>query len=77
MLLALRLLMFAILAVVLWKAAVLVLRYVNKPKYELKCETCRHCEMIDQDGVMCRYGDTVTLKTYANVNMCMDYAGDP
>ena len=29
--------------------------------------------MIDQDGVMCRYGDSVTLKTLANVNMCMDF----
>jgi hypothetical protein len=76
MLLVLRLLMFAILALVLWKVAVLVLRYVNKPRYELKCETCRHCEMIDRDGVMCRWGDTVTLKTYANVNMCMDYRGE-
>lgn len=77
MLIVLRLLMFAILALVLWKAAVLVLQYVNKPQYQLKCETCRHCEMIDQDGVMCRYGDTVTLKTLANVNMCMDYKDDP
>jgi hypothetical protein len=29
--------------------------------------------MIDQDGVMCRYQDTVTLKTIANVHMCQDY----
>lgn len=77
MLIVLRLLMFAILGLVLWKVAVLVMRYVNKPKYQLKCETCRYCEMIDQDGVMFRYGDTVTLKTYANVNMCMDYQDDP
>ncbi len=77
MLIALRLLMFGILALVLWKAAVLVLRYVNKPKYELKCASCRYCEMIDRDGVMCRYENTLTLKTIANVNMCMDYKGDP
>ena len=77
MLIALRLMMFAILALVLWKVAVLVMRYVNRPQYELKCETCRHCDMIDRDGVMCRYGDTVTLKTVANVHMCMDYLDDP
>lgn len=76
MLLVLRLLLFAILAIVVWKVAVLVFRYVKKPKYEVKCRTCRYCEMVDQDGVMCRYGDTVTLKTYANVNMCMDYRGE-
>ena len=73
MLIILRLMMFGILALVLWKVAVLVLRHVNKPKYELMCQTCRHCEMIDRDGVMCRYGETVTLKTLANVNMCQDY----
>jgi len=76
MLIVLRLLLFAILAIVVWKVVVLVLRYVKKPKYEVKCRTCRYCELIDQDGVMCRYGDTVTLKTYANVNMCMDYQGE-
>jgi hypothetical protein len=75
MLILLRLVLFAILALVLWKVGVLFLRYANKPKYELKCVTCRHCEMVDRDGVMCRYGDSVTLKTYANVNMCMDYDG--
>ena len=75
MLIILRLMMFGILALVLWKVVVLVLRQKNKPKYNLKCETCRHCEMIDQDGVMCRYGESVTLKTLANVNMCMDYDG--
>ncbi len=77
MLLLIRLLMFAVLALVLWKVVVLVLRFAKKPKYELKCATCRHCDLIDQDGVMCRYGDSVTLKTLANVNMCMDYEGDP
>ena len=77
MIIVMRLLMFAILALVVWKVVELVLRYVKKPKYALKCETCRYCEMIDKDGVMCRFGDTVTLKTYANVNMCMDYRGDP
>ena len=77
MLLVLRLLMFVILALVLWKVAELVLRYRKKPKYELKCVTCRHCELVDQDGVMCRYGDTVTLKTLAHVNMCQDYDVDP
>jgi hypothetical protein len=73
MILLLRLLMFGILALVVWKVVVLVLRYAKKPKNDLKCATCRHCEIIDQDGVMCRYGDAVTLKTLANVNMCMDY----
>ncbi len=77
MLILLRLVLFAILALVLWKVGVLFLRYANKPKYELKCETCRHCEMVDRDGVMCRYGESVTLKTLANVNMCMDYEGGP
>jgi hypothetical protein len=77
MLIILRLLLLTILALVLWKVAVLLMRFVNKPKYELKCETCRHCEMIDRDGVMCRYENTVTLKTLANVNMCMDYDADP
>ena len=73
MLLLLRLLMFAILAVVMWKVVVLVMRFAKKPRHELKCATCRRCELIDQDGVMCRYGDTVTLKTLANVNMCNDF----
>jgi len=73
MLLVLRLLMFGILALVLWKIAVLLLRYFKRPKHRLKCETCRHCDLIDGDGVMCRYGPTVTLKTLANVRMCMDY----
>ena len=77
MLILLRLLMFGVLALVLWKVAVLFLRYANRPKYELKCKTCRHCELVDKDGVMCWYGDSVTLKTLANVNMCMDYEGDP
>ena len=77
MLIVLRLLMFVILAVVLWKVVELVLRYRKKPKYELKCVTCKHCELVDQDGVMCRYGATVTLKTLAHVNMCQDYDVDP
>jgi hypothetical protein len=73
MLLLLRLLLFAVLALILWKVVVLVLRFAKKPKHELKCATCKHCELIDADGVMCRYGDTVTLKTLANVNMCQDW----
>lgn len=77
MLLLLRLLLFGVLALVLWKVVVLALQYRAKPKYELKCVTCRHCELVDRDGVMCRYGDSVTLKTLANVNMCMDYDVDP
>ncbi len=73
MLVLLRLLLFGILALVLWKVVVLVLRFAQKPRSGLKCESCRYCEMIDRDGVMCRYGKTVTLKTIANVHMCMDY----
>jgi hypothetical protein len=76
MLLIMRLLMFGILALVLWKVAVLVLQQRKKSNYELKCVTCRHCELVDRDGVMCRYGDLVTLKTLANVKMCMDYEVD-
>jgi len=76
MLLILRLLMFAVLALVLWKVVVLVLRFAKKPKDDLKCTTCRHCEIIDQDGVMCRFGDSVTLKTLAHVNMCQDFEID-
>ena len=76
MLVVLRLLMFGVLAVALWKVAVVILQYLNRPGYLLKCETCRYCEMIDQDGVMCRYRNTVTLKTIANVHNCMDYERD-
>lgn len=74
MLIVLRVLLFAILALVLWKVVELYLRFARKPKNELKCKTCRHCELIDRDGVMCRYGDSVTLKTIAHVHMCQDYA---
>ena len=75
MLIVLRLLLFAILALVIWKVIELYPTYARKPKkYELKCVTCRHCELVDRDGVMCRYGDSVTLKTLAHVHMCMDYA---
>ncbi len=77
MLIVLRLLLFAILALVLYKAGVLVLRYVRRPNRKLKCETCRHCVLIDSDGVMCRYQDTVTLKTIANVHNCMDHEAGP
>lgn len=78
MLIVLRLLMFGILALVLWKVGVLFLRYRKKQSGgELKCVTCRNCELIDRDGVMCRYGDSVTLKTIAHVHMCMDYDVDP
>jgi len=77
MLILLRLVLFAILALVLYKAGVLVLRYLKRPNRRLKCETCRHCEMIDPDGVMCRYMDTVTLKTIANVHNCLDYDAGP
>ena len=31
-------------------------------------------DLMDDDGVMCRYGDTVTLKTYAHVKMCQDFS---
>jgi len=77
MVIILRLLLFAILALVLYKVGVLVLRYVRRPNGRLKCETCRHCEMIDTDGVMCRYMDTVTLKTIANVHNCLDHDPGP
>lgn len=77
MVIILRLLLFGILALVLWKVGVLVMRYARRPNRKLKCETCRHCEMIDSDGVMCRYGDTVTLKTIANVHNCMDHEAGP
>ena len=77
MVITLRLLLFAILALVLYKVGVLVLQYSRRPNRRLKCETCRHCEMIDTDGVMCRYMDTVTLKTIANVHNCMDYDASP
>ncbi len=74
MLLVLQLLMFVVLALVLWKGSVLIKRLMDRRRApKLKCETCRYCDVIDQDGVMCRYGATVTLKTLANVNMCMDY----
>lgn len=73
MLIIMRLFLFAILALVVWKVAQLVLRYRQQPKTNLQCETCRFCELIDQDGVMCRYGENVTLKTIAHVHMCQDY----
>ena len=74
----LRLLIFIALAVVVWKAAVLVARARRKkPQTELKCATCVHCDLIDDDGVMCRYGDTITLKTPIHVRNCMDYEVDP
>ena len=74
MLLVLQVLMFAVLALVVWKATVLVMRLGGRRRAGgLKCATCRFCEAIDDDGVMCRYGDTVTLKTLANVRMCQDY----
>jgi hypothetical protein len=77
MLIVLRLLLCAILALVLYKVGVLVMRYARRPNRQLKCETCRHCEMVDSDGVMCRYMDTVTLKTIANVHNCLDYDAGP
>jgi len=73
MLIIMRLLLFAILALVVWKVVELVLRYRQQPKTNLPCETCRFCELIDRDGVMCRYGENVTLKTIAHVHMCQDY----
>ena len=51
-------------------------QYLDRPGRRLKCETCRYCDMIDEDGVMCRYRDTVTLKTLAHVHMCQDYEED-
>jgi hypothetical protein len=78
MLIVLRLLIFAVLVLVLWKIVALVINHrKQKPAGELKCVTCRHCDLIDRDGVMCRYGDSVTLKTIAHVHMCMDYEPDP
>lgn len=77
MLLILRLLIFAALVVVIWKATGLVLRHRRKPRCGLKCATCAHCDLIDEDGVMCRYGDSVTLKTPAHVRNCLDYEADP
>ena len=74
MLFVLQVLMFAVLAVVLWKGVVLIRRiWAKRRTSKLKCETCRYCDLIDRDGVMCRYGETTTLKTIAHVNMCMDY----
>jgi len=74
MLLVLQFLIAVVLLVVLWRGGVLVMRILERRRApKLKCETCRYCDLIDQDGVMCRYGETVTLKTLANVNMCMDY----
>jgi len=74
MLALLRLLILAVLAVVLWKAVALIVRLRRASAGgDLKCRTCRHCELIDRDGVMCRYGDNITLKTLVHVRNCMDY----
>lgn len=75
--LVLQILLIGVLALVLWKAAVLVIRWRSRPRSGLKCESCRYCDLIDGDGVMCRYGETVTLKTRAHVNMCTDYSPAP
>lgn len=70
-------LMFGALLLVLWRGIVLVMRMRRRPSGKLKCESCRWCDLIDGDGVMCRYGETVTLKTRAHVNMCTDYTPAP
>lgn len=70
-------LMFGALLLVLWKGTVLALRLRGRPSGNLKCESCRWCDLIDGDGVMCRYGEVVTLKTRAHVNMCTDYDPAP
>jgi hypothetical protein len=59
---------------VIFKIIGLVFRFRAQPRSGVKCEGCRHCHLVDADGVMCRYGDTVTLKTYAHVKMCQDFS---
>jgi hypothetical protein len=35
-----------------------------------KCETCRHCGGMQEDGVHCRVGGTSTFKTAVHINYC-------
>jgi hypothetical protein len=58
----------------IYKVIGLVFKVFGTPGNKVKCRRCQHCELVDNDGVLCRYGETVTLKTFANVNMCQDFS---
>lgn len=53
-------------------------RYVlNSGKPDFKCATCRHCQQLYADGVICRYGDKKTFKNPIHIENCTDFEHDP
>jgi hypothetical protein len=68
-----RVALLALFGFVIYKIIGLVFNYSRGSGTGLKCEKCRFCELVDDDGVLCRYGDVVVLKTIANVKMCQDF----
>ena len=40
---------------------------------DFKCATCRHCARLDEDGVMCRFGNRQTFKHPLHIANCIDY----
>ena len=40
---------------------------------QFKCATCKHCARLDDDGVICRYGNRQTFKTPVHISNYMDY----
>lgn len=39
----------------------------------VKCSTCRHAGLLDEDGVLCRYGARETFKNSVHIGNCLDF----
>lgn len=40
---------------------------------DIKCSTCRHAGLLDEDGVLCRYGARETFKNTVHIGNCLDF----
>lgn len=44
-----------------------------KRRQRFKCETCRSCGKIFDDGVMCQFQGRETFKNETHIGNCIDY----
>ncbi len=57
-----------VILVVVW-----IVRLLLPHRTRLRCESCRHCRKLFEDGSLCGYGTRETFKTIVHIENCPDY----
>jgi hypothetical protein len=67
----LRFLLIIVVAVLVYLVIRLAVAVLSTPPF--KCATCRHRRRLDNDGVICAFGDKETFKNATHIANCPDH----